>query len=169
MTSEKKIIKINVSLINMSKIVSVFALVFLFCGCYAQHTKQSVMEHKYELLFYPVGSPQDVRYSITINKDNIKAENHRSTKRNKNTHYTGKLSLQQKEKLYSLYNSVITKPVIRKDLSVLDTWSVVLLVDDEKVYEDDDFSFETPPKEIAELIKYLVKIGVIKIELYSFS
>jgi hypothetical protein len=153
----------------MLRIVSVFALVFLFWDCYAQHTKQSVIEHKYELLFYPVGSPQDVRYSITVNKDSIQAENHRPTKRNKNTHYTGKLSLQQKEKLYSLYNSIITKLVVKNDPSVLDTWTVILLIDDEKVYEDDDFSFENSPKDIAKLIKYIVKIGVIKIELYGFS
>lgn len=153
----------------MVKIVSIFSLVFLFCGCYAQHTKQSVMEHKYEIFFYPVGSIQDVRYSITVNGDSIKAENHRSTKRNKKTHYKGKLSLQQKEKLYSLYNRIVTKPVIRSNPSVLDTWSVTLLVDDEKFYDDDDFSFESPPKDIADLIKYLVEIGIIKIELYGFS
>lgn len=110
----------------MVKIVSIFSLVFLFCGCYAQHTKQSVMQHKYEILFNSVGSPQDVRYSISINKGSIQAKKHRSTKCNKKT-------------------------------------------DDEKVYDDDDFSFESPPKDIVELLKYLVEVGVIKIELYGFS
>jgi len=80
-----------------------------------------------------------------------------------------KVSVQQMEQLFSLYHGINTKPVINNHPSILDTWSVILIVDAEKVYKDDDFSFESPPKDIAKMIQYLVELGVIKIKLYGFA
>lgn len=152
----------------MVRVVSIFFLIFLFCDCYAQHKEQSVKGHKYELFFYPSGSPKNVMYSIIVNEDSIKAENHRPTKRNKKPRYVGKLSFQERAKLDSLYNKIDTVPVIITNPSE-DTWAVSLFVDNKKIFEDDDFSFKSPPPDIRKLIEYLIKIGVIKIELYGFA
>ena len=153
----------------MIRIVSSFTLVLLFFGCYAQQTKQSDKEHKYELFFYPIGTPQNVRYSIIVNGDSIIAENHRAAEHNKKTYYVGKLSPQEKIELYSLYSKITTAPVFKSNPSLLDTWAVSLIVDNKKIYEVDDFSFESPPEDIRKLIKYIVKIGVIKIKLHGFA
>lgn len=153
----------------MRTVYSIFAFVFLSCYCYSQNNRQSVMEHRYELIFYPTGSPKDIRYSIIINNDSIIAKNHCSKNYNKRNYYKGKVSVQQMEQLFSLYHGINTKPVINNHPSILDTWSVILIVDAEKVYKDDDFSFESPPKDIAKMIQYLVELGVIKIKLYGFA
>ncbi len=152
----------------MLRIINVFALILIFSSCYTQHTKESVIFQKYELFFYPGRTPQSVRYSIVVNGDSIQAKNHRSVKNNKKTHYTGKLSIKQLSELSSLYSRIIIE-YPKRSSSVTDTWGVSLIVDNKKIYEDDDFSLEGTPEEIRKLIEYLIKIGVIKIELLGFA
>ncbi len=51
----------------------------------------------------------------------------------------------------------------------LDVWGAKLIVNGTTVYEAGDFSFESPPKPIRQLIQQIVKLSPLEIDLYGFS
>jgi hypothetical protein len=121
-----------------------------------------------DIKFYPTGVKEDVRYSITVKEDSLFVKNHSPRTENELSNYKGKLTELDKDSI-SYLTSKIVEVVRNEQPSILDTWGVTLYVNSKIVYEDDDFSIQGNPKEIKDLIRYLIKISPLKIDLYGFS
>ena len=120
------------------------------------------------LKFYPTGVIEDVRYSITVKKDSLFVKNHFPRTDIDSSSYKVELTESHKDSIKYL-TSKIVNTVKNEQPSVLDTWGVTLIVNGKIIYEDDDFSIQGNPKELKDLIRYLIKISPLKIDLYGFS
>ena len=121
-----------------------------------------------ELLFYPSGVIEDLRYSIIVTHDSIKVKNHYSSFDNGTDFYYAELNQKEKLKINDLIIDLKTIEVI-KDPSISDTWGAKLVVNGVEIYVDDDFSVESMPSEIAPIINYLISLSKVHIEFYGFS
>jgi hypothetical protein len=149
--------------------IAVLFCVVCLTSCHSQEKSDSTLKLKNQdisisLKFYPTGVVDDVRYSIYIINDSLIVENHTV---NKKSVYKTKLSNIQINDIDTLSSTIKTQ--CRSSDIVEDAWAVTLVINNKIVYEVNDFSFESPPNEIKNLINYLVSLSPIKIDLYGFS
>ena len=81
--------------------------------------------------------------------------------------YITLLTDSQTNKITRLISAIKTQYLNTENFE--DAWGVTLIINNRIVYEVGDFSFELPPNEVKNLIKYLVDLSAIKIDLYGFS
>lgn len=146
-------------------------LSFLGCNTNSQQSSISKISQTplmMELKLYPTGVIEDLRYSIKIKGEGIEIINHMPMNEGDLSEHKGTLSLDQQSRLKQLASQIVN-PIGNKELGVVDTWGAQLKIDGKIMYEDDDFAFDKPPKEIRELIALLKRLSEVKIELYSFS
>lgn len=152
-------------------IILLFLFSLYFVSCHSQE-KRNVMskteKQKSEIIlkFYPSGGIYDVRYSISIIGDSLFVRKNPKCLNCPNE-YIAQLSKDQINKIDTLVSAVKIKH--QNADSVEDAWGVTLMINNQIVYEVNDFSFDLPPNEIKDLIDYLVILSAIKIELYGFS
>jgi len=143
--------------------LAIVTLCLFSCGSRLITKDISMMENSIELYLFPVGAFQDLRYSIVLDEETIKTYSSKTIKSNER-----KLHSREIGNINDLV-SKIQNPYQNTIQGISDTWGCLLKIDDEIIYMDDDFSFETPPEEIKNLISYLTEISSIKIKLYGFS
>lgn len=153
-------------------------ITLLFCvlclmSCHSQEKSNNMSELEKQdisisLKFYPTGGIDDIRYSLLVINDSLIVQNHSPRNINDQMEFVLRLSNDQTKEIATLVSAIKTA-CQNRDISVLDTWGVTLVINNQVVYEVDDFSFKLPPVEIKNLINYLVSLSAIKIDLYGFS
>lgn len=120
------------------------------------------------LLLFPSGCEDESCYSykIEIGESNFKVSGsyymrYSDDKKSK------KLSIQQITELNEMAQNV-KNPFFNKE-SVEDVWGAKMTINGKVLYEVGEFSFESPPDKIKQLINYIIKLSPLKIELYDFS
>ena len=116
------------------------------------------------LKFYPTGVIDDVRYSISVVGDSLIVK--KSMSISDEVVYITLLTDRQTNKTSRLISAIKTQYLNTENFE--DAWGVTLIINNCIVYEVGDFSFELPPNEVKNLIKYLVDLSAIKIALYGF-
>ncbi len=119
------------------------------------------------LYFYP-SSGGDVIYSVDIKNDSIIAKNHEPLDTTKLNDYKGTLSKSDIDSINNFTRSLIYRETFDNEI-ILDSWRLVLKVNGRKIYEKSKVSIKDLPKDVRNLVKYLIKISPVEIDLYGFS
>lgn len=148
---------------------------FVIMSCNSQDKKiisnnfQKIHEgsRKINLYFYP-SSGGEMIYSLEVKNDSLIVKNHEPLYPKRINYSKELLSKSQLDSLNKLAKKLIYRKTFTNEV-VLDSWRVVLKVDDKKIYEKTDFSIEELPEDVKNIVNYLRRISPVKIELYGFS
>jgi len=158
---------------KMSKLILLIA-VFLSFSCGNEKSKEKIKVEKvepmsFEVLFYPVGVPEDVRYSIGLKNNVLTIVNHRLRSSTDVKSKSKQLSPVELEKIKTIVANIKQhKSALSEEIS--DTWAVKFILDDKLIYEEIDFSIEDSQSTFLKtLIKYSEDLTGFEIDLYSFS
>lgn len=149
----------------MFKYWNLIILCFALTSCKSQDKKLEIME--IGLYFYP-SSGGDVIYSVDIKDYSLVVKNHAPLDTTKLTDYKGTLSKTDIDSISNFTRNLIYRETFDNEI-VLDSWRLVLKVNGRKMYEKTDFSIKDLPKDVKNLVKYLMKISPVEIDLYGFS
>jgi len=119
--------------------------------------------NKIEVYFFPIGSRQDLRYSLVINQ-NILTVNLFDSRE----YLEIQLSTDQIDYLNVLISKIDT-PYEEKLLDLNGSWSCILRINDKDLYLNEDCSLDNFPKDVHRVIHYLIEVSDIEIDLYGFS
>jgi len=120
------------------------------------------------LLLFPSGCEDESCYSykIEIEENKLKV-NGTYYMRYSDDKKSKKLSTQQIAELNKMVQNIQTAYFDKE--SAEDVWGAKMTINGKVVYEVGEFSFESPPDKMKQLINYIVKLSPLEIELYDFS
>ncbi len=153
----------------------ILGILAILSSCNSQnHNNEKNSSHqenenlKIELLFYPSGVTEDLRYSITVTEDSLFVKNYFPRQVSELTQSKTKLSQEHlgyiRKCLAKIKNTEINRTPIFED-----SWGATLIINEQKILIQNSFSLDSLKIEYRCIIEYLIKLSPIKIDLYGFS
>lgn len=143
--------------------------ILLCCSCLVScHSQAKNKEMKSDLrislLFYPSMSKEAPIYSVDIANDSLIIKRYSI-----GVETAERIKLTDEQCLeVNKHTSALSQKYDRSNNWAKGAWGCTLKVDNQVYYEDNLFSFYSPPEEIKLLIDYIVNLSPISIDLYWF-